>query len=105
VFSNSGLKQEGGIIVLEMNAHNYSLAEISRITEVNDTKIIGVLVQPFNDGNNTLFVSLKFNKPDLKFVISTFERFSYHIVYARTSGNRDSSMEDRFNWLIKFINS
>ena len=40
LYQNSSLNQDGGIIVLQMNAQSYSLAEIARITEVNNAKIL-----------------------------------------------------------------
>jgi len=100
----TNLSNEGGTIVLEMNAVNYSLAEISRITESNDIKIISVLLSTVDDGSNTINVSLKFNKHNLKYVISTFERFGYLVVY-NSPFEEDVTYEDRYNWLLKFINS
>ena len=103
-FANSGLSQSGGIIVLEMNARNYSLAEIARISEVNGLKILHSQIESISDNNNTILVSLKFNSFDLQYTIATFKRFNYTIYYS-TYSEIDESQENRINWLLKYINT
>jgi predicted transcriptional regulator len=103
-FANSGLSQTGGIIVLEMNARNYSLAEIARISEVNGLKILHSQIESLSDNNNTILVSLKFNSFDLQYTLATFKRFNY-IIYYSTYSEIDESQENRINWLLKYINT
>ena len=103
-FANSGLSQNGGIIVLEINARNYSLAEIARISEVNGLKILHSQVESLSDTDNTVLVSLKFNSFDLQYTLATFKRFNY-IIYYSTYSEIDESQENRINWLLKYINS
>lgn len=103
-FVNSGLSQTGGIIVLEMNARNYSLAEIARISEVNGLKILHSQIESLSDINNTILVSLKFNSLDLQYTIATFKRFNY-LIYYSTYSEIDESQENRINWLLKYINT
>ena len=103
-FANSGLSQTGGIIVLEMNARNYSLAEIARISEVNALKILHSQIESLSDNNNTILVSLKFNSFDLQYTLATFKRFNY-IIYYSTYSEIDESQENRINWLLKYINT
>ena len=103
-FANSGLSQTGGIIVLEMNARNYSLAEIARISDVNGLKILHSQIESLSDNNNTILVSLKFNSFDLQYTLATFKRFNY-IIYYSTYSEIDESQENRINWLLKYINT
>ncbi len=103
-FANSGLSQKGGIIVLEINARNYSLAEIARISEVNGLKIIHSQIESLSDTDNTVLVSLKFNSFDLQYTLATFKRFNY-IIYYSTYSEIDESQENRINWLLKYINT
>lgn len=103
-FPNSGLSQAGGIIVLEMNARNYSLAEIARISEVNGLKILHSQIESLSDNENTILVSLKFNSFDLQYTLATFKRFNYKIYYS-TYSEIDESQENRINWLLKYINT
>lgn len=103
-FNQSGLNQSGGIIVLEMNARNYSLAEIARISEVNGLKILQSQIESLTDIDNTILVSLKFNSFDLQYTLATFKRFNYKIYYS-TYSEIDESQENRINWLLKYINT
>ncbi|MES2380615.1 MAG: CBS domain-containing protein [Bacteroidota bacterium] len=105
IFNNSSLGQEGGIIVLQMLATNYSLAEIARITEVNNAKILYMHVHPLGDENNTIQVSLKYNVIDLKYIIATFERFSYDIIFASVQRDDEDNFNARYSWLIKYLNT
>jgi predicted transcriptional regulator len=103
-YASSGLSQPGGIIVLEMNARNYSLAEIARISEVNGLKILHSQIDYLSDTDNMILVSLKFNSFDLQYTLATFKRFNY-IIYYSTYSEIDESQENRINWLLKYINT
>ncbi|MFA9213124.1 MAG: hypothetical protein ACEQSR_04665 [Candidatus Methylacidiphilales bacterium] len=105
LFDHSTLSQDGGIIVLQMNARNYSLAEIARITEVNNAKILYLHVNPLADAENNIQVSLKYNITDLKYIIATFERFNYQVVFSSQQMDEDDSSSKRYDWLIKYLNT
>jgi len=102
---NSSLNQMGSILVLEILAIQYSLAEIARICESNDAKIIHLMIESLKDENNTLHVSLKFNREYLNFVMSSLERYGYKIIYSNSPVDPNQSLDDRYNWLIKYLNS
>lgn len=104
-FSHSALNQEGSIVVLEVTAIQYSLAEISRICESNDAKIIHLLIETMKDEENTLHVSLKLNRLYLTHVIASLERFGYKVVYTNSPLDPNHSLDDRFNWLVKYLNT
>jgi acetoin utilization protein AcuB len=105
LFDHSTLAQDGGIIVLQMNARNYSLAEIARITEVNNAKILYLHVNPLADAENNIQVSLKYNITDLKYIIATFERFNYQVVFSSQQTDEDDASSKRYDWLIKYLNT
>lgn len=105
IYNNSSLKQDGGIVVLEIKSHNYSLAEIARISEVNNAKIIYVHVEQVENNNQLVHVSLKYNVSDLKSIIATFERFNYTIVYATQTEDESHNFKSRYNWLLKYLNT
>jgi acetoin utilization protein AcuB len=105
LFEHSTLAQDGGIIVLQMNARNYSLAEIARITEVNNAKILYLHVNPLADAENNIQVSLKYNITDLKYIIATFERFNYQVIFSSQQTDEDDASSKRYDWLIKYLNT
>jgi hypothetical protein len=100
---SSALMQPGSILVLDVAAIQYSLAELSRISESNQVKILHVMVEPAKEDPNRLFVSLKFNREDISLLISSYERFGYPVLYTNAKFGDYQSMQDRFNWLMKFI--
>lgn len=104
-FVHSALVQEGSVLVIEVSAIQYSLAEISRICESNDAKIIHLMIENLKDENNTLLVSIKLNKHYLTHVIASLERFSYKIVYTNSPTDPNNSLDDRYNWLVKYLNT
>ena len=101
----SALMQPGSVLVLEVPAIQYSLAELSRISESNQVKILHLMIEPAIEDPNRLFVSLKFNRDDISFVISSYERFGYPVLYTNAQFGDNQSMQDRYKWLMKFIQS
>lgn len=103
VTENSGFDNPGGIIVLEIEAHDYSLAEIARICESEDVIIISTQLNT-NKTTGMLEVTLKTNKTNLEAVVSSFERHEYTIkeVFGAQAGQEDLST--RYEELMHFIN-
>lgn len=98
------VKEPGGVIVLELNQVDYSLAEIARIVEGNDAKILSLYVSRA-EGSNEITVTFKVNQMDLSGIIETLVRFNYTI----KSVFMDNSIlnrlyEDRFEMLMKYMN-
>lgn len=98
------LQEIGGVVVLEMNANDYSLTQISQIVESNDTKILSFFMNRI-PGTNNLDVILKLDKEDLSPVIQTFIRYDYNVkaVYLDHSMLNDL-YKDRFDQFMKFMN-
>ncbi|OYU97096.1 MAG: hypothetical protein CFE21_02060 [Bacteroidetes bacterium B1(2017)] len=104
-FAHSALTQEGSIIVIEVSAIQYSVAEISRICESNEAKIIHLMIESLKDADNTLHVSIKLNKLYLTHVLASLERFGYSIVYTNSPTDPNHSLDDRYTWLVKYLNT
>lgn len=99
----SSVAEPGGIIVLELKAINYSLAEISRIVESNSAVILHSYVTPRADREKIL-VTIKVNKIDLKEVIATFERFEYEIVAVFHISDHEEGLRERYESLMLYLN-
>jgi acetoin utilization protein AcuB len=98
------LQEIGGVVVLEMNATDYSLTQISQIVESNDTKILSSFLNRI-PGTSNLDVILKLDKEDLSPVIQTFLRYDYNVkaVYLDHSMLNDL-YKDRYDQFMKFMN-
>ncbi|MES2780168.1 MAG: CBS domain-containing protein [Bacteroidota bacterium] len=105
VYKSSSLAQPGGIIVLEMTPQDYSLAELSRIVEYNDAKILHVFVNPVPDNVSKILVSLKLNRPELSTIVQTLERYQYRIHSVHQSMDQSSDFSNRYEWLLKYLNT
>lgn len=104
-FANmSALKQPGGIIVLEINANDYSLSQISQIVEGNDAKILSVYLTSHPESTKTE-VTLKINRKDLTSVVQTFERYNYIIKASfMDDDDMDTLYENRYESFMKYLN-
>ncbi|TDQ13752.1 hypothetical protein DFQ04_3476 [Algoriphagus boseongensis] len=97
------IKSQGGVLILSMNMSDYHLSEIARLVESENTKILSsfITVDPLDDSKIKL--TLKMDKPDLKHVKATLERFGYRIIdhYQEESGI--SADSDRIGNLLRFL--
>lgn len=98
------LQELGGVIVLEMNPGDYSLAEIGKIVESNGVRILSSFLD-HKPGANVLNVILKLDKEELSPVIQSFMRYDYNVkaVYFDNSALGDL-YKDRFEQFMKFMN-
>jgi acetoin utilization protein AcuB len=99
------VKEPGGIIVLEMNAIDYSLTQIAQIVEGNDAKILSFYIYEEKD-TTMMTITIKINVVDLSSIIQTFVRYDYNIkeVYMDES-NVQNLYDDRYDQLMKFMNT
>jgi hypothetical protein len=100
---NTANSLPGAIVTLELLPRDYSLTEIARITESNDFKITGLFIRNIED--NKLEVSLKFNSVEIKTILHTLERYNYTIKSVHQLSEVTENLNDRLNWLIKYINT
>ena len=98
------LQEIGGVIVLEMNADDYSLTQISKIVEENGVKILSCFMDR-KPGTTNLDIILKLDKEDLSPIIQGFMRYDYNVkaVYQDNSMLNDL-YKDRFDLFMKFMN-
>jgi predicted transcriptional regulator len=97
------IKETGGILVLKMATHDYSLTEISRIVEENDAKILSSYVSSKQDSTE-IEVTLKINDIELDRIIRTFERYDYTISETYAKGNHSENIKKRYDELMNYLN-
>lgn len=94
---------QGGIIVISLRHIDYSLAQISRVIESEDAKILGSYVDPHPSDPDKLYLTLKLNKEDLSGISSTLERFGYLIVAKFHNVKSNDREKERLDNLLKFL--
>lgn len=104
LIANTGsIKEVGGIIVLEVNKHDYSLAQIAQIVESNNAKILSSYIMSSPDSTK-LDITLKINQIELDRIIRTFERYDYTINASYQKSNFDDDLQMRYDSLINYLN-
>jgi CBS domain-containing protein len=102
--ANTGsIKESGGIIVLEVNAIDYSMAQIAQIVESNNAKILSSYIMSPSDSNK-LEVTLKINQIELDRIIRTFERYDYTIKASFQKSSGDEDVQFRYDALMNYLN-
>ncbi len=100
----SALKQPGGIIILDLNANDYSMSEIAQIIEGNDAKILSLYITSPAESTK-MEVTIKVNRKDLTSILQTFIRYNYTIKASFMDENDMNSMyENRYESFIKYLN-
>jgi len=99
----TGINNPGGIIVLEMNIHDYSLSEIAQIVESNNRKIINCYVGTFKESTK-VEVTIKLNSVDIEAVLQTFIRYNYQIKASYTDVDLNENLTDRYDSLMNYLN-
>jgi len=103
-FSNTlTIQGQGGILVLKMKMIDYSMSEISRLIESDDSKILGSYLSQDHKDPKIVYLTLKINKDDLTTVVATLERFDYHIVAKFHDNNTNSTEHERLDNLLNFL--
>jgi CBS domain-containing protein len=97
------VRQEGSILVLEMNDVDYSLAEIARHIEGNDAKVLSASVTNFED-SRTVEVSLKINQTDIHGIVQTLQRYDYTIKAFYDAPTYEDDLKRRYDELMRYLN-
>lgn len=97
------IKEAGGILVLVMNVHDYSLHEIARIVEENNAKILSSYITSVPDSTE-IEVTIKINTTDLDRIIQTFNRYDYTIKASYAKGNFADDLKRRYDELMNYLN-
>ena len=103
VADTGSIKEAGGILVLEINTIDYSLAEIAQIVEGENAKILSSFISSVPDSTK-LDVTLKINQVDLSRVIRSFERYDYQVKASFQKSTYHDDLKNRYDELMKFLN-
>ena len=93
----------GGIIILEINANNYSLSEISHIVESNDASVISSYITSRPD-SAMMEVTLKINKTDLTRILASFYRHNYDVKASYHESEFTDELKNRSDYLMNYLN-
>lgn len=101
--SLTAVGQPGGILKLRMNINDYSLTEIARIIEGNDSKILSSYIHNA-EGASLIDVTIKVNTTNLAPILQTFERYDYNVTGTFHEDDELGNMlESRYEEFMKYL--
>ena len=103
ITSNSSYSEQGSVVVLVMNQHDYSMAHIAQIVESNDARILSSYVTSEVDSKK-MEITLKINRKNIDSVLQTFNRFDYKVKAVFSDEEFEHDMKIRYEGLMKFLN-
>ncbi|MCY7353101.1 MAG: CBS domain-containing protein [Cytophagaceae bacterium] len=104
-----GTQETGAVLVLNLQERDYSMAEISRLVEANETKIVSSyfsnvpLENDLSNADHTGRLTIKLNRRDVNAVVATLERFGYSVEAAFANEPLESADRERLDALFRYL--
>ncbi|MDQ3015844.1 MAG: CBS domain-containing protein [Bacteroidota bacterium] len=95
--------EPGGIIVLEIDKPQYSLAEISRIIESENATVLSSFLT-HDDKSQLIYVTLKTNQLDTQHIEATLLRFGYVIKATFSEEGYFESLQENYDAFLHYLN-
>lgn len=101
---STAVQDQGAIVVLQVNHRDYSLAEIARLVEGENARILSVAVNHDSSDNSMLRVTLKINETEVSHITASLERFGYKIIARFQEDEVKTNDKERYDLLMKYLN-
>ena len=98
----TSVKDTGGVIVLEINKRDNSLAHIAQIIEAHDAQILSSYTKYFPESTK-IEVTLKVNLIDIKQILAALVSFNYTIIATFNHSKDEKGLSDRYKSLMKYL--
>ncbi|MFT3749390.1 MAG: CBS domain-containing protein [Agriterribacter sp.] len=99
----SGIDEQGGIIVLEMEKNDFSAGELNRLIESNDAYITQ-LNSYFDTVTQLLTVTVRINKTEISDIVATLQRHEYNIRYYNGEELYQNELQNNLDHLMNYLN-
>ena len=99
----AAVQAPGGLFILSMSANDYSLAEIARLVESNNAKILSSSLKEDEQDISKIKLTVKINQTDITHVIATLERFGYKVIAKYQETGQMDDQKDRLDILMKYL--
>lgn len=96
---------QGAIVTLQSSLNDYSLAEISRIVEMNGSTILGANVKPDLDDPSLIEIVLRINHQDVNQIATGLSKSGYKVTSSFNTEDNSFDEKDRFGMLMKFLDT
>lgn len=103
IASYGSFENYGALLVIELMPKDYSLSELSRLVEYNNTKILGVEIKSLPD-KTEIEVCLKLNHGNISNILATLERYNYKVKDYFLREDITDDLDDRYKSFMKYLN-
>lgn len=101
--STNTIKEQGGIIVLEMSIVDYSLVQIAQVIESENAKILSAFITS-EASSQKIELTLKINRMELGGIIKALERYDYFVKASYQRNSYHDDLKDRYDELMNYLN-
>lgn len=99
-----GSQEPGAVLVISIKNRDYSLAEISRLVESDNAKILSSYYSGNTYLNNdSASLTLKINRENIASIVATLERFGYIVEASYAHEPIESIEQERYDMLMKYL--
>lgn len=98
------VQSPGSVIVISVRQIDYSLSEITRLIEAENSKIIGCYIVNDKEDAAKLKVTFKLDKKNVSHIVATLERFNYNVIGLYQEEKIVSYEKERLDALMKYLN-
>jgi CBS domain-containing protein len=97
-----GLYENGALLVVEKEIHQYSASEIIKLVETNDAQVMQLNTLP-NTQAGTMLITLRLNRSEISDIISTFQRYEYAIRFFIGEEQYANELRTNYDNLIHYL--
>ena len=96
--------EPGSIIVLAMDRRDYSLADISRIIEMEDAAILSVFISSPDIESGKILVTVKVNRQEIQNIKAALDRYGYDVRASFIESEYLDTLKERYDLLMTYLN-
>lgn len=97
-----GLQENGGLLVVERETHQYSISDISKLVEMNDVQI--TQLNTFSDPQTGMtLITIRVNKPEIADIIATFQRYDYKVCFVSGEEQYANELRSNYDHLMHYL--
>ena len=97
-----GLQENGALLVVEKEIHQYSASEVVKLVETNDVQVLHMNTQ-VNSQTGIMQITLRLNRSEISDIISTFQRYEYTIRFFIGEEQYANELRSNYDNLIHYL--
>ncbi|MDG1297854.1 MAG: CBS domain-containing protein [Saprospiraceae bacterium] len=103
LYDSGSVDDRGASILIEMKHIDYSMSELARLIESEQSKILSSFI--FSDAaSDVLQLSLRLNTADTRHVVATLERFGYKVFdFSLKAEQSDDRLRDHIDSFLSYL--